>query len=50
MEKLHISGPEPTKNEQINSNKDIKAAVIAIFLGSLPLLSVYAEGFVSLSF
>ena len=49
-EKLHISGPEPTKNEQINPNKDIKAAVIPIFWGSLLLLSVYAECFVSLSF
>ena len=49
-QKLHISGPKPTKTEQINSNKDIKTAVIPIFWGSLPLLSVYAEGFVSLSF
>ena len=49
-QKLHAFGPEPTKNKQINSNKDIKTAVIPVFGVSSPLLSVYAEGFVSLSF
>ena len=29
-QKLHASGPEPTKNEQINSHQDIKAAAIPV--------------------
>ena len=29
-QKLHPSGPVPTKNEQINSHQDIKAAVIPV--------------------
>jgi len=46
--KLHASGPKPTKNKQINSNKDISCCIPA-FGGSLPPLSIYAERFVSLS-
>ena len=30
-QKLHGCGPEPTKNEQINSNKDIKTTAIPTF-------------------
>ena len=35
-----MSNPEPTKNEQINSNKDIKTEVIPAFGSSLHPFSV----------
>jgi len=49
-QKLHISGPKLTKNEQINSNNDIRTSAIPTFGDSSHPLSVYAEGFVSLPF
>lgn len=47
-EKLHACGPEPTKNKQINSNKDINC-YYSCLLGALHPLSVsMSKAFVSI--